>query len=121
MKKLFLFLLVSGLTTFLLSCNKSNGFGVKQVVIDTTISSGVLYTLNLKPYGNSGRIITQAASYSTSQIIGNARASSLVYQYSSAVKGGTIDQVVLGVSGAGNSNGCANPDSTVIKVNLTVK
>ena len=105
------------------SCSKNNDLKVKQVVIDTSIASGVQYTLNLRPYGNTATITKQASSYATSEIIINARLSTLLYQYSSLAKVAATDQVILGVSsGSRRSNNCNNnSDSTIITINFTVK
>lgn len=123
MKHLSYVLFFFGSVILMQSCNKSSDLEVRQVVIDTNITSGVQYTLNLRPYGNTATITKQASSYATSEIVANSGFSTLLYQYSSLAKVAAVDQVVLGVSsGSRRNNNCNNnSDSTVITINFTVK
>src|SRR5258705_13722160 len=120
MKRLFYFILFPVFVILMQSCNKSTDLTVKQVVIDTSIASGVQYTLNLRPYGNIATITKQASSYAASEIVTISRLSTLLYQYSSLAKVAAADQVVLGVSsGSRRNNNCNNnSDSTIITINF---
>ena len=124
-------LLICGVFSFmtillLQSCKKDHEPLLKQYVINTTLSSGVEYQLNLKSYGDEddvATIIKQGANFNTSEIINNSGAFAPVYHYSASPKGGLNDQVILSIKEGNSRNNCnrGNEDLTTITINFTVK
>jgi alpha-tubulin suppressor-like RCC1 family protein len=107
---------------FAQSCKKdASGGTISQVVIDTAIAPGTVYSLNLSTYGNTAVIKQQATQFSTSQVISSGGA--ITYRYSSSsIKAAATDQVVLAVAnGKGGNRGCGASDSTIVTVNFTGK
>ena len=129
MKKIFYPL---GWATFavLFSCTKPNGHSDmlgKRITIDTTLTSGTTYNLNLAPYGDDddqATIRQQAASFTTSEITNSASGFSPVYHFSAVgdPKTPLNEQVILSIT-EGSRNGLqAHPsDSTLITINLKVQ
>ena len=106
----------------MLSCRKERDHDAKQVVVNTMLSSGAIYQLNLQPYGDSDDVAfisKQSAYFSVSEIIKTPGRFAPVYRYSSETKTGGNDQVVLEV-GEGN-NRCNAHRSTTITINFTIK
>jgi hypothetical protein len=127
MKKALL-IISSGMILLLAqSCVKPHDKISKQVSIDTTLSSGTEYLLNLQPYGDAddvAAISKQAVNYAKSEIVNTAGIFAPVYHYQAETKTGLSDQVILTVKEGGNrgnnghGHGC---DSTVITIHFTVK
>src|SRR3954447_9519796 len=86
MKKIFYAFSALAIVAATQSCKKNIDHVSKQVVIDTTLTSGSAYLLNLKPYGDDddvANIIKQATSFTTSEIVSTASTFAPVYHYSS--------------------------------------
>ena len=118
--QLFIFFVV-------LSFKKDHEGVAKQVVIDTTLASGIQYQLNLQPYGGAddvAAITKQAASFTTSEIVNTSTGIfAPVNHYATAAKSILTDQVVIVVkegSRGGNrgSKNCGH--STTIAINFKV-
>ena len=128
MKRILFFSALASFAVFL-SCSKSHdgNRGARAVTIDTTIASGTQYVLDLKPYGDAddvAAIKTQAANYTTSEIINTGAGFSAVYHFSAIadVKNPATQQVVIAVTEGGNrrqSRPCT--DSTLITINFKVQ
>jgi hypothetical protein len=92
---------------------------VKEITIDTTISAGASYFLELAPYGDEGDAvhITETPSFaSTSAFENETDMFTYVYHYTAAPDAaGKTDHVTIAVS----RTACA--DSTVIYLNLSIK
>ena len=125
--KILICCIFSIMTLLLLqSCKKDHEPVSKQYVIDTTLTSGVEYQLNLKSYGDEddvATIIKQGINFNTSEIIDNSGIFAPVYHYTAVTKGGLTDQVVLSIKEGNSRNNCNrhNGDSTTITINFTVK
>jgi hypothetical protein len=115
----------------LLSCYKQGdnpgGYqGSRSVTIDTTIASGTTYELNLQPYGDAddvAAIKTQAANYTTSEIVNTGTGFSSVYHFSavSDLKAPLNEQVVIAVTEGNHGQRHINTDSTLITINFKVQ
>lgn len=114
------------------SCDKHVENVTKNVAIDTTLTSGQVYQLNLNQYGdadNMATILKHGTNYTVSKITNTAGTFAPVYNYSATTaKTDVTDQVVLAVTeGArggnrGGSSNCGNRSaSTIITINFTVK
>lgn len=118
---------ITALALFILveSCKKDHTPIVKQVTIDTSIGSGVEYTLSLKQYGDaddSARIVQQATSFSVSEITNASGSYDPVYHYSALTKTALTDKVILSVrEGSHGGRTPHNGDSTVITINFTIQ
>lgn len=114
------------------SCDKHVEDVTKNVAIDTTLTSGQVYQLNLNQYGDADDVATilkQGSNYTVSKITNTAGTFAPVYSYSaSTAKANVTDQVVLAVTegahggnNGGNRNGRSRSDSTIITINFTIK
>jgi hypothetical protein len=109
------------------SCTKGphNDVLGKTVTIDTTLASGTLYSLDLKPYCDPDDVATiakQASGYTTSQILNGSSGFAPVYQFSASgdIKNAVNQQVVISITEGGNGrrHSC---DSTMITINFKVQ
>ena len=115
------FLCVVTVVVALFSCSKSADNAAtltQQVTIDTSLSSGSLFSLALGSYGNKAVISKQAADYATSAIVQSA--SSPVYQFSSSAKAAVTQQVTLTVTDSSKCNK-ASLKTTLVTLNLNVQ
>jgi hypothetical protein len=96
---------------------------VKEITIDTTISVGSNYTLNLASFGDEGdvaNIIQQGTNYAVSQIDNESDMFTSVYHYVPSSKNTGTDQVTISINH--NPQGKKNcGDSTLIYINFTIK
>jgi hypothetical protein len=92
---------------------------VKEITIDTTISAGANYYLELAPYGDEGdaaHIIETPSFASTSVFENETDMFTYIYHYTAASDAaGRTDHVTIAVS----RTACA--DSTIIYLNLSIK
>ena len=122
MKKAIYFLSTLIMLGSLSSCKKEVAGTAQQIVIEAEIASGALYQLDLSAYGSNAAITKQATSFTTSKISSTSRTSAGTYQYTSAAKTATTDQVVLAVTdGKTGSRNCGPSDSTIVTINFNVK
>ncbi|QEC54706.1 hypothetical protein [Flavisolibacter ginsenosidimutans] len=127
--KRFLFFSALVSAVALLSCSKQGDHGYhgsRSVTIDTTIASGTQYVLDLKTYGDAddvAAIKTQAANYTTSEIINTGSGFSAVYHFSAIadVKNPTTQQVVISVTEGNHGQSRPCKDSTLITINFKVQ
>ena len=93
---------------------------VKEIIIDTTITAGSDYVLNLAKYGNDNdvaKILEPGKNVSVSQLENIDDMFTTHYHYSPSLKNSGTDYVTLSVSG--NTDGAK--DSTLIYINFTIK
>lgn len=126
MKKLLYSILPITILLFTQSCKKDHEHVSKQYTIDTTLSSGTAYQLNLQPYGDAddtAGISKQATNFTTSEIVNATGTFAPVYHYLTETKTGLTDQVVLVIKEGnhGNNNSMNHSDSTTITINFTIK
>lgn len=128
MKKTLLTISVSLFVLFIMqSCQKEvrESEKIKEITIDTTLSVGTTYLLNLAPYGDENdiaNIIEQGTNYSVSQLSNETDMFTTIYQYKPAVKtSGTTDKVVLSISQNPIGRRACSKDSTIIYLNFTIK
>jgi hypothetical protein len=126
MKKLLYAILPVIILLLTESCSKDHQHVSKQYTIDTTLTSGTEYQLNLQPYGDgddTASISTQATNFTTSEIINVTGIFAPVYHYLAETKAGLADQVVLAVKEGnhGNDGNMHHAASTIITINFTIK
>ncbi len=128
MKKNLLTIAASILLLFIMqSCQKEvhQSEKIKEITIDTTLSVGSIYTLNLAPLGeddDEANIIQQGSNYSISELTNESDMFTTVYQYMPAAKSsGTTDRVVLAISENPEGRPACSKDSTIIYLNFTIK
>lgn len=123
MKKILL--AVSVLTAaigFLSSCQKEirDKIMVKEIRIDTTITAGNDYLLDLSSYGREGdyaTIVEKGSNASISQLENETDMFTTVYHYKPNAKFSGTDLVTLSI----HDNSSCRKDSTTLYLNLTVK
>ena len=126
MKKLLYSILPVVILLLTQSCRKDHQHVSKQYAIDTTLTSGTEYQLNVQPYGDgddTASISKQATNFTTSEIVNVAGIFAPVYHYLAETKAGLTDQVVLAVKEGnhGNNSNMHHADSTIITINFTIK
>jgi len=96
---------------------------IKEVTIDTTITAGSDYLLNLAPYGDEGNIATildKGNNSSVSELENETDMFTTVYHYKADSKIQGADRVVLSISQNPQGRQCSK-DSTIIYINFTIK
>jgi hypothetical protein len=130
MKQFFFASLLAGMASVaLLSCSKQGDRheGTKYVTIDTTLASGTLYQLDLKPYGDAddiANIKTQATDYTTSEIVNTGSGFSPLYRFSATTDAKTgllTEQVVIAITEGNNGRPHPHNDSTLVTINFKVQ
>ena len=110
------------------SCQKdvqlTEKVNTKEIAIDTTISSGSSYALNLASFGDEGdvaTIIKQAAHSSISRIENETDMFTSFYHYIPSEKITGKDEVTLSIKHYPHGSEVASSDSTLIYINFTIK
>ncbi len=113
----------------LISCYKDGAHGYhgsRNITIDTTLTSGTGYQLNLQPYGDAddtAAIKTQATNFTNSEIVNSTFGFAPVYHFSAMAnaKASTSEQVVIAVTEGHHGQPHHNNDSTIITIHFTVQ
>ena len=110
------------------SCEKDATGITRQVVIDTTLSAGADFSLDLSKYGDADDVaamLLQPTHFSTSELLAGGGAFHTVYHYASGgnAKNPLTDKVMLSVTeGNANRQNCKHHlDSTIVTINFTLK
>ncbi len=97
---------------------------IKEITIDTTITAGSDYILNLAQYGDDNSvaaILEPGSNFSVSQLENIDDLFTTRYHYSAALKNKGTDKITLSISEDPKSSNGANKDSTIIYINFTIK
>ncbi|MDQ2752038.1 MAG: hypothetical protein M3R72_03350 [Bacteroidota bacterium] len=113
----------------LISCYKDAGHGYRDsrnIIIDTTLASGMQYQLNLASYGDaddSAAIRTQATNFATSEIANAGFGFAPIYHFSAAANAKTSlsEQVVITVTEGAHGQPHPHNDSTIITINFKIQ
>ncbi|MBV9987090.1 MAG: hypothetical protein JO301_05390 [Chitinophagaceae bacterium] len=126
MKRVLLaaFVLAAALFVFS-SCRKEviQSENIREIIIDTTLSAGTDYQLQLAPLGDDDNIvdiIQQAQHFSVSRIENLTDVFNPVYHYVPGENASGPEQVVLAVSKNPTSKNY-NHDSTIVYLNFLIK
>lgn len=117
-----LFAIVLGGLFLLTSCKKEHK--TKYVVLNETVKSGAMYSLDVASYGDAddrASITTQAAHYSVSQIDMDPATQKSIYHFSTETKVGGSEQVIITLSeDHGGRNRCDHNEA-VITIKFSVQ
>ncbi len=97
---------------------------IKEITIDTTISTTADFRLDLTPYGDEGDIATilnKGTHSAISQLENETDMFTTVYHYSPSAKFSGTDSVVVAISQNPQGRTMVCKDSTIIYINLTIK
>lgn len=124
------FLLGTGLLFVLIhllpSCQKevAQSEKIKEITVDTTITAGYDYQLDLSDFGEEGDIATilqKGTHFKISEIENESDMFTSVYHYSPSAKFTGTDSVVVSISQNPEGRAVCSKDSTIIYIHLTVK
>lgn len=117
--------LLLALFVMMQSCQKEvQSETIKEVTIDTTVTAGSDYLLNLAPYGDEGNIATildKGNNSSVSELENETDMFTTVYHYKTDSKAQGADHVVLSISQNPQGRQVCSKDSTIIYINFTIK
>lgn len=97
---------------------------IKEITIDTTISAGSHYHLNLAAYGKDDDVATileKGNHFAISQLENVDELFTSIYHYSSTSKTIGTDHVVISISQNPEGRRMCSKDSTIIYINFTIK
>ncbi|MES2005368.1 MAG: hypothetical protein V4450_12690 [Bacteroidota bacterium] len=119
-------ILLVALFAVLTSCQKEvhQSEKIKEITIDTTISTGTQLYLDMTPYGNDedvASLLEKGNYFSVSQLEDVTDMFTAIYHYAPAAKFIGTDSITLSVSQNPIGRTACSKDSTIIYLNVTVK
>ncbi len=97
---------------------------IKEITIDTAITTGTDFYFDMTAYGNEGdiaSILEKGNHFSISQLENETDMFTTIYHYAPAAKFIGTDSITLAISQNPIGRAACSKDSTIIYLNITVK